>query len=92
MYNRYIPGTNGYYERKTVTLPKPDVHPVPQSPKTDNSQKEYASEKTKTIYKQDNWDMGDLLLLAVIILLLIDSEEDDFPTLLLTAVAFLFLQ
>lgn len=86
MYNRYIPGTNGHYERQIVSPPQPErpPAPLPEQPIS----KPCASADPPA----QGPDMGDLLLLCVLLLLLLDSDGEDMGTLLLTAAAFVFLQ
>lgn len=89
MYNRYIPGTNGHFERQAVSLPPQKLPP----------QEEKAAEPSpcstipKTRSQEPNSpDIGDLLLLCIVLLLLLDSNEEDMSTLLITAAAFILLQ
>lgn len=92
MYNRYVPGNNGAYERQT--LPDPQRHGSSSVPPHD------CREETKTEQQQARicqksffgFDLGDLLLLCIVILLLIDSDEDDMFPILIMAAAFLLQQ
>ena len=96
MYNRYIPGSTGIYERRTVEEPKKDLPCVQELPAA-------ASEPPidAPCTKRDqplmtggpfHMDLGDLLLLCVVLLLLVDCEDENRSSLLITAAAFLLLQ
>ena len=95
MYNRYIPGSNGVYERRSVAekpttaSPACDVVPVCtcNSNETDVCSKQPCA-KAGSLFK--GLDVGDLLLICIVILLFLDSEEDDMLPLLIAAAAFLF--
>lgn len=89
MYNRYVPGHNGNYERFTVVdrCPIPQKEPHDQNPtchpQTETAQQQACSHR-KSLF---DFDLGDLLLLCIVILLAIDSDEDDlFPILIMAAV------
>jgi hypothetical protein len=94
MYNRYIPGSNGVYERKTVGTPKEEktqcreVQPVV----TVDTCAEQTTQPAPCCRKwlPQGVDLGDLLLLCIVLLLLIDSEEDDMLPLLVAAAVLLF--
>ena len=93
MYNRYIPGANGVYQRQTVA--EPCAAPAPQPIQMPACQEKEAPSQPAPACNPSNFlglDAGDLLLLLIILLLLIDSEEDDLMTILITAAAFLFLK
>ncbi len=85
MYNRYIPGSNGVYERQTVQEPTPTipVGPLPlPTPELDAEGQQSQICQTKVF----GIDLGDLLLLCIILLLLVESDgEDQFPLILLAA-------
>lgn len=92
MYNRYIPGTNGVYERRTV----PDsmqaksescVHPQTE-PECSIPCNREATQKCQGLLR--GMDLGDLLLICIILLLLVDAEEEDIIPLLIVAAVFLF--
>ncbi len=97
MYNRYVQGQNGTYERYTV----PDISETckpPVSPPADICEEQ---EENREIAQQQNCrdhnglfglDLGDLLLLCIVILLVIDSDEEDFFPILIMAAAFLMQQ
>ena len=86
MYNRYIPGSNGVYERHTVPERMQDQNnmtiPVTTVP---------ASKPPVQSIQRANPDTGDLLLLCILLLILIDSEPEDLTGILITAAAFFFL-
>ena len=89
MYNRYIPGTNGIYERQSIPEPvRSAPTPEPQLCQTGELPKE--PERIKPC--STGPDLGDLLLLCIILLLMVDSEQEDLTSILITAAAFLFLQ
>lgn len=94
MYNRYIPGSNGVYERKTIC--------VPQEPKQECQEVQSVTPATpchELPARQTNCsrkilpfglDVGDVLLLCIILLLMVDSEEEDALPLLIAAAVLLF--
>lgn len=92
MYNRYIPGSNGVYERKSVPQqvrtqpPVCDIEPVRPCEEKDTCPQ--VCNKPGSVSK--GIDVGDLLLILIVLLLLMDSEEDDVLPLLITAAVFLF--
>ena len=94
MYNRYIPGSNGVYERKTVTVPKEEktecrhVPPIAEEVSCEESSMQPRSCCGKGLLH--GIDTGDLLLLCIVFLLLIDSEEDDVMPFLVAAAVLLF--
>ena len=98
MYNRYIPGSNGVYERQLVQEPPKKEHtegrikPVqqPNVLKEESRPKHHSTASASPL--PVGLDAGDLLLLCIILLIIIDSEQDDLSGILLTAAAFLFLQ
>ena len=85
MYNRYVPDSNGIYERKTIPEP-----PKPQ-PKPVCMEEPEIKQQQPPICQSGNYgfDLGDLLLLCIVVLLLLDSEEEDLFPLLIMAAAFL---
>lgn len=98
IYNRYIPGANGSYQRQTVEEQKRHGLPPELPAQTACERKEAACVPEETPWnefgvrrQQPKLDLGDLLLLCIVLLLLIDSEEDDMLSVLVTAAAFLFL-
>jgi len=85
MYNRYVPDSNGIYERKTIPdPPKPPPMPVCMEPPEIKQQQNPAHQSGNS-----GFDLGDLLLLCIVILLLLDEEEADIFPLLIMAAAFL---
>lgn len=94
MYNRYIPGANGTYQRHTVAeRPRPSPDAVEKPPEADACP---PTERRENDCGPRRWlpaglDTGDLLLLCIVILLMIDSDEEDILPVLITAAAFLFL-
>ena len=90
MYNRYIPDSNGIYERHSVPEPESKEHFAPPLLLQE------ASKSCEKRHIDDNnrfgMDLGDLLLLCIVLLLLIDSDGDDKLPLLIMAAAFVFLQ
>ena len=95
MYNRYIPGNNGIYQRQIVEDPQ-------QKSSCADSQNTYeAPPETHTTSSSSGCqsqgflaglDLGDVLLLCVILLLLLDADQDDMFSLIITAAAFILLQ
>ena len=95
VYNRYVPGHNGIYERITVSEPVSQkqicAEPIKETPSSERE------EKTKQQYhpreaRQSGPDLGDILLLCIVMLLLIDSDEEETIPLLIMAAAFLLQQ
>ena len=94
MYNRYIPGANGIYQRQCI----PDAPLPSQTPEQTAVCPQTNDKKEPVICRKDPFsclrgiDHGDLLLLCIILLLLNDCDGEDVLPLLITAGAFLFLQ
>ena len=94
MYNHYIPGSAGIYERRTVEEPKKDL-PCPQPP----PEPELPCRQPEHVRRKQlaqtggpfSMDLGDLLLLCVILLILLDCDGEDHTSMLITAAAFLLL-
>ena len=90
LYNRYVPGHNGSYERITVSEPARQSCDQPE-PTAEKSSDGPPIEMTKQQHQSKGpqlygLDLGDILLLCIIILLLIDSnEEETMPLLIMTA-------
>ena len=96
MYNRYIPGSNGIYERQCIPDPikQPQMAKQEEITVCENTEKVSPVKPAKCEPKLTNSgpDLGDLLLLCIILLLMLDSEQEDLTSILITAAAFLFLQ
>lgn len=98
IYNRYIPGANGSYQRQTVEEQRRHT-PSELPEQAACERKEIACESEDRQQRNAfgpqrqpaRLDLGDLLLLCIVLLLLIDSEEDDMLSVLITAAAFLLL-
>lgn len=96
MYNRYIPGSNGVYQRHTVPdspvcmtqTTETEPTPLPCITEAERPQQQPCSHQTGLL----GLDWGDLLLLCIVLLLLLDSDEDDMLPILIMAAAFLLLQ
>lgn len=94
MYNRYIPGSNGVYERKTVCAPQEpksdcqEVQPITQAAPCQELPPQQTNCSRKTL--PFGLDVGDVLLLCIILLLMVDSEEEDALPLLIAAAVLLF--
>lgn len=93
VYNRYIPGTDGTFQRMTVAACTP-----PETTEKPQSFEKQAAEQCSTTGVRPlrallpkGMDTGDLLLLAIVLLLLIDGEEDDTLSILLTLAAFILM-
>lgn len=101
MYNRYIPGADGTFQRMTVASsspasgggevqrPVPTEFTVPICEDKRNTEPE-SGHFLKKLFPA-GCELGDLLLLAVLLLLLVDGEEDNTLSILLTAAAFFLL-
>lgn len=96
MYNRYIPGANGVYERHSVQEAIPEAAVSKERPSEICKETCGKPEKTHTPIPRtagpQSLDLGDLLLLCIVLLLLIDCDQDETLSILITAAAFLFLQ
>lgn len=95
MYNRYVPGHNGIYEKVIVPDHKHDAHDetIRCTEETTCDKPEIAKQQRRPEQpRQSGLDLGDLLLLCIMILLLIDSDGDDMFPLLIMAAAFLVQQ
>ncbi len=96
MYNRYIPGSNGVYERRTVHehQSKSEQCSLPTSTEPPEEQVccSPAVQAKRRNFGGLSLDTGDLLLLCIVLLLMIDSDGDDLLPLLITAAALLFMQ
>ena len=97
MYNRYVQGENGTYEKYSV----PDYSEKHEKPPCEPAAVCEDMPERREIAQQQNChdqrklfglDLGDLLLLCIVILLVIDSDEDDFFPILIMAAAFLMQQ
>lgn len=96
MYNRYIPGSNGIYERRTVHEHQQKSDDRSLTPATECAAEQSSCVQSNQIRRNGfgnlSLDTGDLLLLCIVLLLMIDSDGDDLLPLLITAAAFLFMQ
>ncbi len=93
MYNRYIPGNNGIYQRQVVEEPHPEAScPVPPPPCEAPPENCTPSPACQSQGLFAGLDLGDVLLLCVILLLLLDADQDDMLSLLIMAVAFILFQ
>lgn len=95
MYNRYIPSSNGVYERRTVEEPEKRDPPCTAPDLPERLCEQTACPKQERPPQTGgplHMDLGDLLLLCIILLILMESEDGDRSTLLITAAAFLLLQ
>lgn len=93
MYNRYIPGTDGTFQRMTVTTcTPPEATEKPCAAERQSSEPcgEARARPLRALLPK-GMDTGDLLLLAIVLLLLIDGEEDDTLSVLLTLAAFILM-
>ena len=107
MYNRYIPGQNGVYERRIVqdkpapipVVSEPAAEPCIAEPVIESRAPEpepcppQAAQRGSFLQRHlpKNLDTGDLLVILILALLLLDGDESDSTSLILTAVAFAFL-
>ena len=91
MYNHYVPGSSGIYQRKTIEEPKKD-QPCPKPPELPPPEPRMQEERPALPGGPFHMDLGDLLLLCVVLLLWIESDEEDWTALLITAAAFLLSQ
>ena len=90
VYNRYIPGADGRFQRTVVEKPCPPPQPpVPRPPQLPGCAEKDGSFLRKLL--PQGFDTGDLLILLILLLLLIDGDEDDTVSVLLTFAAFLLL-
>ena len=96
MYNRYVPGSNGVYQRHTIQEkapvcepPQPAVAPQQRCPAESQQRQQQPIIRQSGLF---GLDWGDLLLFCIVLLLLLESEEDDMLPILMTAAAFILLQ
>ena len=98
MYNRYIQGQNGTYERHPVPdiaeICKTSMSETIEAPcETEQNKREIAQQQNRRDQKSLlDLDLGDLLLLCIVILLVIDCDEEDYFPILIMAAAFLMQQ
>ena len=93
VYNRYIPGVDGRFQRTVVEKPCPPPMPEPPA-ECAPPQPPGCAEKDGSFLRKllpQGFDTGDLLILLILLLLLIDGDEDDTVSVLLTFAAFLLL-
>ncbi len=90
MYNRYIPGPGGVYQRQTVQEPEKRREVESPQPLPCPAQGRQNASLLRRLLPP-GMDTGDLLLLCIVLLMMMDCEEDDTMTLLLTVAAFCFL-
>ena len=90
VYNRYIPGTDGTFQRMTVTTCTPPEAPCAAERQSSEPCGEAGARPLRALLPK-GMDTGDLLLLAIVLLLLIDGEEDDTLSILLTLAAFILM-
>lgn len=94
MYNRYVPGHDGTYHRKTVIEPDPVLcdknNERIQSPEACTSARNQQQLPCRNA--SESFDLGDLLLVCIVLLLLLDCDEEDGLSLIVMAAAFLLLQ
>lgn len=101
VYNRYIPGADGRFQRTVVEKPCPPPAPeppaecAPPQPPTPKPPMQASCTGKNGSFLQSllpqGFDTGDLLILLILLLLLIDGDEDDTVSVLLTFAAFLLL-
>lgn len=97
VYNRYIPGTDGRFQRMTVVppeLPQPPLPPeMPCAVPAEQADAPCAGQGKHLLrgLLPTGFDTGDLLILAILLLLLIDGDEDDTLSVLLTFAAFILM-
>lgn len=90
MYNHYIPGTNGTYQKKII----PEFS-CPPSATANHFETEICNDTvspqpcSRPPIKQAPPDLGDLLVICIIVLLAIDSDGDDLIPVLIAAAVFL---
>lgn len=90
MYNRYVPSSNGTYERRTVPDPPEVCPPLPVPDcKPEKKTEQQAHSRQNTLF---GFELGDLLLFCIVTLLLIDSEEEEILPILIMVAAFLMQQ
>lgn len=97
VYNRYIPGTDGTFQRMTVVPPEPPLPPPPPDAPCDLLPPQPAApcagkggHPLRGLLPK-GLDTGDLLILVILLLLLIDGDEDDTLSVLLTFAAFILM-
>ena len=98
MYNRYIPGQNGVYQRQIVpeSKPEPKLEPVQSSAPISEFRQTKSSGRTSHPFSfsrllPQTLETGDLLVLLILLLILVDGETEDPLPILLMIAAFMFL-
>ena len=99
MYNRYIPQSDGSYQRNHVAEPKqtPQRHraplpPEPQKPPEPECKPSHRPEPVGGFLRQllpKHFDTADMIIVLLLLLLAGDSEEDRNTALLTLALYFL---
>ena len=92
MYNRYIPGSNGIYQKHSINIPDPEPETFCKAITEPCEQAKEPTRKQACRNQSRGWDLGDILLLCIVVLLLIDSEEGEMMPILIAVAAYLFLQ
>ena len=96
MYNRYVPQSDGSYQRNHMKEPmqRPPVHqPPPPPPPTEPPPCPHRPEPVGGFLRQllpQHFDTADLIIVLLLLLLSGDSEEDR-NTAMLTLALYLFM-
>ena len=106
MYNRYVPNSQGSFDRQRAGTPRPIQKPTetprpihessPQAVSQPTAQNPSACSKPAgkclpQLRLPDRLDTGDLLVLLILLLLLQENDEDPL-TLIITLAAFFLFQ
>lgn len=95
MYNRYIPGNNGIYQRQIIEEAHQETSCADPQNTCEAHTEAHTTSSSSGCHSQGfltGLDLGDVLLLCVILLLLLDADQDDMFSLIITAAAFILLQ
>ena len=96
MYNRYIPSSDGTYQRKIVQssteVPKAEKPPAKAEQVAATIQPSCPAPNQKSKLSFPQLDTGDILVLLILLLILIEGEDADPLSVLITLGVFLFLQ
>lgn len=100
MYNRYIPQSDGSYQRNQVSEPsktapgrKPPPPPEPECPPEPEHKPTHKPEPVGGFLRQllpQHFDTADLIIVLLLLLLSGDNEEDK-STAMLTLALYLFM-
>lgn len=90
MYNRYIPSTQGIYEKQVIGEAAESCASAETTTQIKHQSQlaEGAEQKSAGTFPlhDRNKDLGDFLLLCIVLLLCLDAEEDSLPMIIMAAI------